>query len=120
MHVIYIRVRVKGTYKPLETDPTQEIIQQFDSYLDTCLGKGVITTSQHRKLYLKSKVDTQTIYFLPKVHKDPVKLRPIVSCTGGPTSTVSTYQDRLLQPDMKKICPTISTKLYLLENLLDY
>ena len=39
---------------------------------------------------------TQSIYFLPKIHKRPVKIRPIVSCTGGPTSRASGYLDSLL------------------------
>ena len=107
----------EGTYKPLETDPTQEIVKQFNSYLDTCLGKGMITKSQHVKLYLKSKVDIQTKYFLPKVHKDLVTLRPIVSCTGGPTTTASAYLDRLLQYHMKKVKSHLSNSTKLVHKL---
>ena len=41
------------------------------------------------------------MYFLPEIHKSPLKLRPIVSCTGGPTCKASAFLDRLLQPHMK-------------------
>ena len=41
------------------------------------------------------------MYFLPKLHKCPIKLRPIVSCTNGPTYTSTALLDRLLQPHMK-------------------
>ena len=43
------------------------------------------------------------MYFLAKIHKDPVKLRPIVSCTKGPTCTASEFLDRILQPHMWKV-----------------
>ena len=39
--------------------------------------------------------------FLPKLHKNPLKLRPIISCTNGPTHTASALLDKLLQPYMK-------------------
>ena len=68
-----------------------------------CVSKGVITKSQLDRLCLPPQLDTQTIYFLPKIHKNPLKLRPIVSCTNGPTYTASAYLDKLLQPHMKRV-----------------
>ena len=56
---------------------------------------------QFNELYLPPDTDTQTIYFLPKIHKDPLKLRTIVSCTNGLTCTASEFVDRLLQPHMR-------------------
>ena len=117
LNLAYKHLGDKNTYQPLESDPTQQIAEQFNSYLDTCLDGRVITKSQHERLYLQSNVDTQTIYFLPKVHKDPVKLRPIVSCTGGPTSTASAYLDRLLQPHMKKVKSYLSNSIELVRML---
>ena len=64
----------RDTYQPLMADPTQEIVEQFNRYLTTCLRSGVVTQSQYDKLYVQSNVDTQSMYFLPKVHKDPVNL----------------------------------------------
>ena len=54
-----------------------------------------------RFLLPPSKVKTQYIYFLPKLHKTPVKVRPIVAGCGGPTETASAYIDKFLQPIMR-------------------
>ena len=58
------------TYQLLNTDPTVEIVKQFTEYLKTCKVQVVITTHEYYKLEPTKKVDTQTIYFLPKVHKE--------------------------------------------------
>ena len=55
---------------------------------------------EHDRLFLPPNTQTQTMYFLPKAHKVPMKLQPIVSCTNGPTCKASAYLDRLLQPHM--------------------
>ena len=103
LEMAYKHLSDRSTYKLLVDDPTQEIVKRFHQYLDTCVSKGVITTSQLNRLHLPPQVDTQTIYFLPKIHKCPIKIRPIVSCTNGPTYTASAYIDKLLQPHMKRV-----------------
>ena len=104
LDLAYKHLGDKSTYQLLDVDPIPDIAKQFNLYLDTCLQKRVITQYQHDKLYLSlEETDTQTMYFLPKIHKDPIKLRPIVSCTGGPTSTASAFLDNLLQPHMKAV-----------------
>ena len=39
-----------------------------------------------------------TFYGLPKIHKDPVALRPIVSQINSPTNTLAKYLAKLLFP----------------------
>ena len=41
--------------------------------------------------------------FLPKLHKTPLKVRPIVACCGGPTEATSALLDKFLQPIMRNI-----------------
>ena len=93
----------RKTYQLIQNDPTEQIVTQFTEYLKTCKDRGVITTQEYYKLAPTKKVDTQRIYFLPKVHRNPLKLRPIVSCTNGPTQKASAFLDKLLQPQMKKV-----------------
>ena len=88
----------KNTYQLLETDPTANFARQFNSYLDD---------------YLRN----QTIYFMPKVHKDPLKLRPIVSCTNGPTYTASAYVDQLLEPLMRSVKSYLNNSMQLIHIL---
>ena len=90
-----------STYQLLQTDPTQEIPRQYNDYLLGSKNEGVITYHQYSQLALPNRVETQTMYFLPKLHKDPLKIRPIVSATDGPTENASAFLDRLLQLYMK-------------------
>ena len=45
------------------------------------------------------------MYFLKKLHKQPHKIRPIVSGCNGPTESVSAFLDSILQP----IVPTFAS-----------
>ena len=54
-------------------------------------------------LCLPSTVGIQTIYFVPKTHKTPLKVRPIVSSRNRPTSRASAYLNRILQPLMREV-----------------
>ena len=96
-----------NTYQLLKSDPTPEIVTRFNRYIQDCLIRGVITQREHDRLHLPEDTSTQTMYFLPKIHKCPLKLRPIVSCTDGPTCKASAFLDELLQPHMRR------TKSYL-------
>ena len=93
----------KETYKPLSSDPTQEIAKCFNQYLESRLQDRIINKGEFDKLALPDGIETLTIYFVLNVHKDPVKLRPIVACTNRPTYTASGHIDRLLQPHMKAV-----------------
>lgn len=103
IELVHQHLNDRETYKLLQHDPTEEIVTQFTEYLKTCKERGVITTLEYHKLIPTDKVDTQRIYFLPKIHKNPLKLRPIVSCTNGPTQKASAFLDKLLQPYMKRV-----------------
>ena len=77
------------TYTLLSEDPTPAIANTFNSYLRRCRDDRVIDPGLHDRLRLAADTVAQTIYFLPKVHKVPLKLSPIVSCSRGPTAGAS-------------------------------
>ena len=63
---------------------------------------------------------TQQLYFLKKIHKNPIAVRPIVSGCGGPTEKISQLIDIQLQPFVPKITSYIKDSRHiirLLENL---
>ena len=95
-----------NTYQLLTEDPTQEVVVRFNQYILDCKMRGVISQQELERLLLPDNTSTQTMYFLPKFHKNPLKLRPIIACTNGPTRTASAFLDKLLQPNMK------NTKFY--------
>ena len=89
------------TYTLLTQDPTTEVVRTFNQYLIDCRKRKVITEEQFNKLFLPEETCTQTMYFIPKLHKNPLRIRPIISCTNGPTYTALALLDKLLQPHMK-------------------
>ena len=46
---------------------------------------------------------TQQLYFLKKIHKNPIAVRPIVSGCGGPTEKISQLIDLHLKPHIPEI-----------------
>ena len=46
---------------------------------------------------------TQQLYFLKKLHKTPIAVRPIVSGCGGPTEKISQLIDLHLKPHVPQI-----------------
>ena len=103
LELAYKHLGDETTYRILNSDPTFELAERFISYLDECLEKKIITVNQCKRLRLPPNIDTQTTYFLPKIRKNPVKLRPIVLCTNGPTYMASAYVDSFLQPHMHRV-----------------
>ena len=71
----------------------------------------------HEALTLPQDTCTQTICFLPKMHKMPFKIHPIVSCILGPTHTSSACIDSLLQPLMRSLPSFILNFLHILHTL---
>uniref|UniRef100_A0A8C5QJ44 Reverse transcriptase domain-containing protein n=1 Tax=Leptobrachium leishanense TaxID=445787 RepID=A0A8C5QJ44_9ANUR len=88
-----------GTYRRLNKNPSKDIQQKFDEYLEQGHTLGIL--NNHEFKYLKvTHPRTPVFYFLPKIHKDQAKPpgRPIISGVGSISSRVSEYLDHQLQP----------------------
>ena len=91
-------------YKEINNDPTLPLTKAINSYILHMKTKGIISESTYN--YLKFKDDksrTQQLYFLKKIHKNPISVRPIVSGCGGPTEKISQFIDHYIQPYVPKI-----------------
>ena len=67
--------------------------------------RGIIdnTTKDYLTFQSDSMPRTQQLYFLKKIHKNPIAVRPIVSGCGGPTERISQLVDLHLKPFVSKI-----------------
>ena len=88
------------TYTRLTDDPTPGIVKAYRKFLRNLYTVGIIDRTTFKFLLPPTDVRTQHMYFLPKLHKVPLKMRPIVACCGGPTEAASALLDALLQPVM--------------------
>ena len=64
------------TYTRLTGDPTPGIAKDFCKFIRNLCIVGVIDETTFRFLSPPSDVCTQYMYFLPKLHKVPLKVRP--------------------------------------------
>ena len=92
------------TCELLETDPTEEIARRYHWYLDRCMDDNMLDEYQYQRLIVPHNCQLCTIFFLPKIHKHPLKLRPIVASFQSITSSALRYIDKILQPRMKRVC----------------
>ena len=86
-----------GTYKRLKEDPTATVERKINRALAKCEKDGYII-GKHR-LYLQPQCSTPPqLYGLPKIHKEGVPLRPIVSTIGSPSYRLSKLLAKIITP----------------------
>ena len=64
-----------------------------------------------------NKIRSARLYFLKKIHKSPMGIRPIVSSCGSPTENISQFVDYWLQPHMKALPSYIKDTTQLINEL---
>ena len=91
-------------YQKLDKDKTQEVVHRANWAIRHHAALNTISRWQEGILY-KAPEDTraQKMYFLRKVHKNPHNIRPIVSCSSGPTEKIFGYLCNLLNPHLQDI-----------------
>ena len=89
-------------YKKLDTDPTQQHMQEINDFLFSMLNNSEIDITVYNYLYNKD-CRTPIFYMLPKIHKGlkPLKGRPIVSAVNSHTEKISQFVDHFLNPCSK-------------------
>ena len=84
------------TYRCLPKDPTQAQETKISCKLRE-FQKNEITTPIYNRLRLTGSQPPR-LYGLPKIHKQSVPLRPIVSCIGSPSYQLSKYIASIISP----------------------
>ena len=86
-----------NTYKPITTDPTTKLKNRLINILKMMKGEGKIDENTYRKIY-PTGASAPKFYGLPKIHKEDVPLRPIVSSIGSVIYEVAKELSRILKP----------------------
>ncbi len=92
-------------YEKIDSDPTLPLAKAINKYIQHMYKKGIIdnTTKEFLSFNENNMPRTQQLYFLKKIHKNPIAVRPIVSGCGGPTEKISQFLDHHLQPHVSNI-----------------
>ena len=93
----------KKFYKKLDHNPTLSNANEITCFIDYLLQRGRISQSTADFLYPTLPPRTPAFYGLPKIHKEGVPLRPIVSGNDSPTENISSYMDFVLQPMVRSL-----------------
>ncbi|MEY4046784.1 MAG: hypothetical protein RL284_335, partial [Bacteroidota bacterium] len=100
----------RNTYLPLKILPLSDtlvfsvtaILKKFNHFLN-CHGTMSTFANDILANLHNQYVTPSNMYFIPKIHKSPIALRPICASIGSSTYIASKYLDILLQPIMKNI-----------------
>ena len=85
------------TYRKIPMNPTARMETKVTRMVKDLADKGYITDRQ--MVYLAPQHSTSPqMYRLPKIHKESVPLRPIVSTIGSPTYRLAKELARILSP----------------------
>ena len=94
----YAHLSDTNIYQELPADPTIELNNRIQQFLLHRHDEGFLDDATYKYLKLEGEPRTQLLYFLKKIHKDPITVRPIVSCINGITEKISAFLDHYLQP----------------------
>ena len=85
------------TYQPVSTDPASKYKNKLISMLRSIKAEGGISEAVYKRLY-PTGAGSPKFYGLPKIHKEGMPLRPIVSSIGAVTYSTSKELSRILKP----------------------
>ena len=85
------------TYKELPSDPTTKHKNRLISILKTIKSEGGIDNTTYKRLY-PTGAGSPKYYGLPKIHKQGVPLRPIISSRGSATYESAKELAKILKP----------------------
>ena len=85
------------TYRNITSDPTTKHKNNLVNILKTIKNEGEIDEALDKKLY-PTGAGTPKFYGLPKIHKEGIPLRPIISSIGAASYATSKELARILKP----------------------
>ena len=87
----------KPTYKEMPEDPTSRQKNKLINILKNIKMEGGLSEEAYRRLYATG-AGSPKFYWLPKIHKPDITLRPIVSGTGTVTYNTAKELAKILKP----------------------
>ena len=93
----------KNTYISLERNYTNDVTHIITNTLKDLCTRGLISPNMKEYCLPPKSPRTALIYFLAKIHKNPIGIRPIVSTVNSATANLAECLDFYLQPIMKSL-----------------
>ena len=103
-------------YKSIPADPTRRYKNKLISILKSIKAEGGMNEVTYRRLY-PTGASSPKFYGLPKVHKQGMPLRPIVSSTGAVTYQTAKELSKILKPLVGKSSHHVHNNEHFLQHL---
>ena len=104
----------------MSLDPTSRNERVVNDAIKSLLKKGAIDQRLYQRLRTPPGSTKPSLFYgQPKIHKENVPLRPIVSSIGTATNKVSSYIVKILSPLVELIESTITNTTDFCEQLQD-
>ena len=91
------------TYQPLRENITHKLKDLINNKLQFLRKNGFLREPWYQFCKPPTKHRTSKIYFLKKIHKNPMGIRPIVSSCDSITEKISQFVDKWLQPYVRNL-----------------
>ena len=78
----------QAVYKRIEKNVFSDLHQKINTFTKHCFDCGLINHEVYSFLMLTDQPRTPFIYFLKKLHKTPISVRPIVSNINSPIISI--------------------------------
>ena len=100
------------TYRSISNDPTIKYKNKLVNLLKAVKTGGEIAETLHKRLY-PTRAGFPKFYGLPKIHKEGIPLRPIVSSIGAASYETAKELARFLKP-------LVGKSIYHVQNTQDF
>ena len=113
----YRQLNDSNHYRKIPHDPTPEILTETKKLAYNLYKSKIIDNTTYKFLTTDTRARTPHLYLLPKIHKQDIPGRPIISGCGGPTAKLSQFADHLLKPLLNHIPAYIQDTTHFLRRI---
>ena len=113
----YRQLNDSNHYRKIPHDPTPEILTETKKLAYNLYKSKIIDNTTYKFLTTDTRARTPHLYLLPKIHKQDIPGRPIISGCGGPTARLSQFADHLLKPLLNHIPAYIQDTTHFLRRI---
>ncbi|XP_057307323.1 uncharacterized protein LOC130645336 [Hydractinia symbiolongicarpus] len=114
---VYDHLSNNKYYAKMKTDPSKDLKTNINSFIEISLCRHNINKNTAKFLTPPENTRMPLFYILPKIHKDGIPGRPIVSAVNSITENISEFLKLCLQPLLPKLKSYVKDTKHLIQRL---
>ncbi|XP_057310304.1 uncharacterized protein LOC130648280 [Hydractinia symbiolongicarpus] len=114
---VYDHLSNNKYYAKMKTDPSKDLKTNINSFIEISLCHHHINKNTAKFITPPENTRMPLFYILPKIHKDGIPGRPIVSAVNSITENISKFLNLCLQPLLPKLKSYVKDIKHLIQRL---